>query len=305
MKTLICLLISCLAFTQSNHVVDSSNIHSPILDSSIIKANVELKEAFTPFADVEKYGLGIIKYVATDGYSSTGASFKIYNPSKKTIKYIWFTVAGENPVGDLVKSGGVYYKTLRGIGPVKPYNTAEWDFDYVWFTDIIEYLKLSTIKIQYMDGTFKTIKYNTKLYIGEEAYERVLSAVSNQEKAENNSEIPTKKFEHVSEDDQTIFDEVEFKAEFPGGIGALRKSFGDYLDTSQMIDQSGKLETEISFIIEKDGSISNITATGNNEVFNKEALRTIKSIRSKWSPAKINAVKVRSSFKTKFSMNIE
>lgn len=129
--------------------------------------SAERREALQPFINTEKYGLGFIKYNATEGYSSTGANFEIFNPSKKTIKYIWFTFAGQNAVNDLVRlPNGHYYKTVKGIGPIGSYETGAWSFEYVWFTDIVEYLRLSTIKIQYMDGSVRTLKYNDAMYIG-------------------------------------------------------------------------------------------------------------------------------------------
>lgn len=137
--------------------------------------HAEMGDALQPFLATEKYGIGFVNFHATEGYSSTGAYFKIYNSGKKTIKYIWITVAGENAVNDLVKTtSGGYYKTLKGIGPVEPDAMASWEFDYVWFTDIVEYLRISTIKIQYMDGTFRTVKYNEDMYIGNDAYNRFM-----------------------------------------------------------------------------------------------------------------------------------
>lgn len=277
MKKIVLLLFSNILFAQAVSATDSAGAISPLSYENPAKIVIadEMREAFKPFIAIEKYGLGIIKYNATNGYSSTGATFKIFNPSKKTIKYIWFTVGGENPVGDLVKTKTGYYKTLKGIGPVGRLEVSEWSFDYVWFTDVVETLKLTTIKIQYMDGTFRTIKYNDNLYIGENAYERLLLAINNSNKEVVEKKVQ-KQFPNVSEDDLTIFTDVEFSAEYPGGAGALRKTIGDYFDTSQIIEQSGKLEAELSFVIEKDGSISNVSAVGNNDVFNKEAIRVIK-----------------------------
>lgn len=286
------LIFSILSFSQ-----DLKNEGINEVDS--IGENDDLREAMQPFIKNEKYGLGIIKYAATDDYSSTGATFTIYNSSKKTIKYIWFTVAGENAVGDLVKTGGVYYKTLKGIGPTKSLDFGQWSFDYVWLTDIVEYLKLSTIKIQYMDGTFKTVKYSDNLYIGEAAYERALLAISNKDKQANVIENHKKEFDDVSEDDQTVFTEVEQSAEYPGGLGALRKAFIDSFDTSEMSPENTKARVELTFVIEKDGSISDVKANGSNDEFNKEAIRTMKRMRPIWSPALINFVKVRSIYKFK------
>ncbi|WP_294285467.1 hypothetical protein [uncultured Chryseobacterium sp.] len=246
-----------------------------------------IEEALNPFTEVKKYGLGIINYNATEGYSATGADFKIFNPSKKTIKYIWFTVGGENPVGDLVKSGGKYYRTLKGVGPIESFGVGSWSFDYVWFTDLIEYLRITTIKIQYMDGSIKTIKYNKNMYIGESAYENFISAVNKEE------ELTKKQSErNLLKNGSNIFEEVELTPEFPGG----QNSFISQIKSNLIQNEYGK--SEFSFIIEKDGSISNIDAIGDNEILNKDIIQSIKNIKYKWIPAKINSTPVRYHYKS-------
>lgn len=155
-----------------NHVTMMSDFIKEYGDEENEKEiDEERRLALKPFIETEKYGLGFVYFRPTEDYGSTGAEFRIFNPSKKTIKYIWFTIAGENAVEDLVRlSNGNYYKTLKGIGPVEQYDFVTWSFDYVWFTDIVQYIRMSSIKIQYMDGTFRTIKYNDNMWIGEEAY---------------------------------------------------------------------------------------------------------------------------------------
>lgn len=301
MKKIFILLISNVIFAQSIPQPKETILLPPTSTLETDKINEGLINALKPFYATKKYGIGLISYHATDDDYATGANFSIFNPTSKTIKYIWFTVAGVNPVGDLVKTGNGYYKTLKAIGPIEPDNVGEWSFNYVWLTDIVEHLKISTIKIQYMDGSLKTIKYNDNMYIGSIAYQKAITELN----TDFNKQIEfntSKTFQTVSENDQTIFSEVEQSAEFPGGMGALRKTFGDHFDTSQMIDQQGKMETELFITIEKDGTISDVTAKGNNDIFNKEAIKTIKSLRSKFAPGKINSVKVRSIYKSKFSM---
>lgn len=244
-------------------------------------------EALQPFIEVEKYGLGIIKYNATDDYASTGAAFKIFNPTKKTIKYIWFTVAGENAVGDLVKSGGIYYKTLKGIGPVESYGIGSWSFDYVWFTDIIEYLKISTIKIQYMDGSIKTIKYNSSMYIGENAYDNL--NITSTKKSEFEKK---QKAKNILSNNQNVFSEVDIDPEFPGGNTFFKSKIKENIT----VGKYGK--SEFTFIVEKDGTISDITAIGDNDSLNAEIIHAIKSIKNIWSPAKINSAPVRYRYKS-------
>jgi len=283
------IILTNLLLGQTNYSQDS------------IEIKRELKEAVKPFDEVGKYGLGFIRYYPTGEYSSTGATFKIFNPSSKTIKYIWFTVAGENPVGDLVMNGKGYYKTLKAIGPVNPDGIGEWSFDYVWLTDIVESLRISTIKIQYMDLSFKTIKYNENMYIGQASYDRLLLAFRKEETFSDQE-----KERIISENDSTVFSDVDQTAEFPGGNDFLRHSFNNNFDQLNTLNlPAGIYKAEINFIIEKNGTISNIQAVGPNETFNNESSRAFKSIKTKWKPAKISAIPVRSRFKMPITKNIE
>jgi len=55
-----------------------------------------------------------------------------------------------------------------------------------------------------------------------------------------------------------------------------------------------KVSTNLSFIIERDGTMSNILAEGENESFNKEMEIVVKEdIKDKWIPAEIKGKKVR------------
>lgn len=99
-------------------------------------------------------------------------------------------------------------------------------------------------------------------------------------------------------------EEVDIAADFKGGINAFREKVSQNFDT-ESIDQSGMVSGIITFVVERDGSISNIKINGQNSDFNKEAERTVKSIKSKWTPAQLNGKPVRSSFRMPISMRIE
>jgi hypothetical protein len=304
-KKFLLILFSNILFAQTVPSAESvsSIVPPPYIDTEANVIDKEVQEAIQPFIGVEKYGLGIINYNATADYSSTGATFKIINPSKKTIKYIWFTVGGENPVGDLVKTNVGYYKTLKGIGPVARLEVSGWSFDYVWLTDVVETLKLTTIKIQYMDGTFRTIKYNKNMYIGETAYSNLITALNKQKHKEIKQE--TKSERNISPDDQNVFSDVDQTAEFPGGVSAFRNQVSSKFDGSAMKGDEGAVKTEVTFIVEKDGSVSEVKANGRNQDFNNEAVRTINTIKSRWSPAKINSIPVRYKYRLPLTMNFE
>ncbi|SKB72629.1 protein TonB [Soonwooa buanensis] len=105
-------------------------------------------------------------------------------------------------------------------------------------------------------------------------------------------------------DPNAIPSHVDVEASFRGGVEAFRRVIGENFDTSE-VDQSGVISTVVTFVVEKDGSISNVKAKGTDADFNREAERTIKDIRTKWTPAKLDGESVRSYFRIPISMKIE
>lgn len=300
MRIVIFIILSNVLFAQSIPEPKIVNVSPPEIIDEDLLYEAEIDNAMAPFLETAKYGLGIVDFNATGDEFATGASFKIFNPSKKTIKYVWFTIAGKNPVGDLVKAGSSYYKTLKAIGPVKPYNFGQWSFDYVWLTNIVETIKITTIKVQYMDLTTKIINYSDKIYIGEDAYDNLLLKYNKKKTLEIKKET-----RHISPDDQNVFTEVDQTAEFPGGVGSFRSKISSNFDGSAMNGDEGTVRAELTFVVEKDGSITDIKASGGNTGFNNEAVRVISSINTRWTPAKINGQAVRYRFRLPLTMNFE
>lgn len=88
-----------------------------------------------------------------------------------------------------------------------------------------------------------------------------------------------------TEQTEEIYDEVENIAQFPGGINAFRTEIMNNF-RSDKIAGTGKISTEITFVIERDGKIDNIKVRGNNASLNSEAVRAIKKIKQTWTPRK-------------------
>ena len=102
-----------------------------------------------------------------------------------------------------------------------------------------------------------------------------------------------------------VYTEVEQLAEFPGGINSFRSKVNSSFDTSVMDGDEGTVKTEVTFVVERDGSITDVKANGSNRDFNAEAIRTVKSIKNKWAPAKINGQAVRYRFRMPLTMQFE
>ncbi|AZB21006.1 energy transducer TonB [Kaistella haifensis] len=102
-----------------------------------------------------------------------------------------------------------------------------------------------------------------------------------------------------------VYTEVEQLAEFKGGINAFRSKVQNNFDTSVMSGDEGTVKTEVTFVVERDGSITDVKASGPNKDFNAEAIRTVKSVRDKWTPAKINGQAVRYRYRLPLTMQFE
>ena len=102
-----------------------------------------------------------------------------------------------------------------------------------------------------------------------------------------------------------VYTEVEQLAEFPGGINKFRASVGNNFDTGVMDGDEGTVKTTITFVVERDGSITDVKADGSNKTFNAEAIRTVKSVKNKWSPAKIDGKPVRYRYRLPLTMQFE
>jgi len=96
--------------------------------------------------------------------------------------------------------------------------------------------------------------------------------------------------------------DIDQEAEFSGGINRFRNLFQSRFDNSSLEGEDGIIRAEITFVVERDGTLTDIKVDGTNADFNREALRTIKSIKNKWSPAKLNGQAVRSRFRFPVTM---
>lgn len=99
------------------------------------------------------YGIAITGYIVTGKDYTGGFDIELFNPTQKTIKYIWITTRPINPVGDLA----VASKTVQAVGPIKPLNTASFEFEDIYYSKVIDKIIVSKLKIQYMDGTIKEL----------------------------------------------------------------------------------------------------------------------------------------------------
>ncbi|MBL1221463.1 M56 family metallopeptidase [Chryseobacterium sp. L7] len=75
-------------------------------------------------------------------------------------------------------------------------------------------------------------------------------------------------------------------AEYPGGAAALRKKIAQTMDTSLFSSKDGTLSSIAYIYIDEVGKTTKVTASGNNEAFNNELIRTVRMISNEttWKP---------------------
>lgn len=100
--------------------------------------------------------------------NGTGYEISFRNTSKKTIKYVWFSIKGINAVDDLVST-----EIIKCIGPIEPNHEGTYSFDYVWYTDVVQTSKIPLVKIQYMDGSIKQIVSADDIRVNESLYNMI------------------------------------------------------------------------------------------------------------------------------------
>ncbi|KFC20824.1 energy transducer TonB [Epilithonimonas lactis] len=101
-----------------------------------------------------------------------------------------------------------------------------------------------------------------------------------------------------------VYESVDQAAEYPGGINSFRNKFQNNFDSGSL-EGEGTLKTEVTFVVEKDGSLTQVKASGSNSDFNKEAEATVKGLKTKWTPGKVNGQPVRSRFRFPVTMNFQ
>ncbi len=90
--------------------------------------------------------------------------------------------------------------------------------------------------------------------------------------------------------------EVEKNPNFPGGINEFLKLVGNRFVTPEIEDEK-IIKVLVYFVVEKDGTLSNITVPRSPGYgLDKEAIRVLKSIKTKWEPGIYKGKPVRTSY---------
>ncbi|MEO8235029.1 MAG: energy transducer TonB [Flavobacterium sp.] len=92
---------------------------------------------------------------------------------------------------------------------------------------------------------------------------------------------------------------------FPGGINEFLKTVGKKFVTPEL-DEEKTIKILVYFVVERDGSISNITVPKNPGFgLDLEAIRVLKSIKTKWEPGIYKGKPVRTSYSLPIMVKIQ
>ncbi len=101
-----------------------------------------------------------------------------------------------------------------------------------------------------------------------------------------------------------IHTSVDVEADYGnGGLNGFRAKVAENFD-SEAVQGEGMLTTTVKFVVETNGTVSQVKATGSNPDFNREAERVVRSIKG-WKPAKKGGVNVRSYYSLPLKMKFE
>jgi hypothetical protein len=92
--------------------------------------------------------------------------------------------------------------------------------------------------------------------------------------------------------------------EFPGGINKFYTYVGNNFEKPD-IDSGNTMKVYVSFVIEKDGSMTDIQVKRDPGYgLGKEAIRVLKSLKTKWSPGMIGSKPVRTAYNLPISIQM-
>jgi hypothetical protein len=101
--------------------------------------------------------------------------------------------------------------------------------------------------------------------------------------------------------------EVSTLPEYPGGVNAMRNKVSQNFNGTVFKGDENTLKSDIVFTINEKGEVSDIRANGNNEIFNKEAVRSVKLANENitWKPATKDGNNVAYRFQLPLTMKFE
>ncbi|MDF2551602.1 MAG: family metallopeptidase [Chryseobacterium sp.] len=97
------------------------------------------------------------------------------------------------------------------------------------------------------------------------------------------------------------------QASFPEGMNILRSKVAQNFDGSVFKGDEGTVKSAVYIVIDENGSVDKVVATGDSKIFNDESERAVKSVvaKTKWKPATDNGKPVKTTFSLPLTMTFE
>ena len=93
--------------------------------------------------------------------------------------------------------------------------------------------------------------------------------------------------------------------EFPGGINKFYMYVGNNFNKPEL-ENTGSMKIYVSFVIERDGSMTDIQVKRDPGFgLGKEAIRVLKSLKTKWTPGMVNGQAVRTAYNLPITVQME
>lgn len=109
----------------------------------------------------------------------------------------------------------------------------------------------------------------------------------------------------ISGNHPDLISTTEKSADYPGGINALRQEVANLFYIDGVYADEKTVKANVAFIVEKDGTISDVHAQGANFTFNRQAEIALYSISEKFAPAVFKGNTVRYRFKLPLTMTFD
>lgn len=98
---------------------------------------------------------------------------------------------------------------------------------------------------------------------------------------------------------------LDSKPQYPGGIEKFYRYIINHFN-SPTVDESGNIRIFVSFVVEKDGSMSNIKVLNKpGALLEKEAIRVLQSMKAKWTPGMLHSKPVRTAYNLPITIQID
>ncbi|MDR6526832.1 MULTISPECIES: hypothetical protein [Chryseobacterium] len=101
------------------------------------------------------------------------------------------------------------------------------------------------------------------------------------------------------------FRDLETAPNYPGGLNTLRKEVASLIYTDGVHTEVKIVKTSVTFIVENDGSISNVHAQGDNFTFNRQAEIALYSLSERFHPAVAKGDPARFQFRLPLTLTME